>query len=165
MSTLAEPIEALVRDRVIELLSSMSDDVEAEYSDDESLRDALAQLAVTQEQLQRVEDDYYLNGVLSEGRYRQLRTALEAREEGIKRGITEAATNRSLRGVPLKADELAVAWDAGSLAWKRNLIDAVLERIVVKKATRRGKFDPERLEMLGRSRVYGEGGIKPKRKA
>ncbi len=88
LGILAELTDDVVKDRVLALLTTRSvrDALLAQTGtrDDRSLGRTLAELGSAQSRLQCLDDDFYVRGVLAEGRYRSIRVKLEREIELVR---------------------------------------------------------------------------------
>ena len=147
---LSEPVEELVQERVLRLLTSpvFRDELlrlSGATEDGEEVGRTLAELAATESRLHVLDDDYYLRGTLPESRYRVIRSKLE-REVDRLRALADAATRRR---VLLHPDPRRL-WAEGDLHQRRELVRLIVTRVVLLPA-RRGlnRFDPTKVVTHG----------------
>jgi hypothetical protein len=97
--------------------------------------------------------DFYTQRIISRGEFLAARDALEARIGRARRAL-ERDTSRSLLA-DIPADELALRarWDAADVDWRRSLLRAVVDRVVIAPATRRGRgvFELGRIDIVWRA--------------
>ena len=147
---LAEPVEEVVRERVLALVTSPVFREEllrlaGATEDGTELGGTLAELAAAEGRLQVLDDDYYLRGTLPEGRYRAVRAKLEREVERLQ-GLAEAATRRR---VVLHPDPRRL-WEEGDLHQRRELTRLVVSKVVLLPAVRGlNRFDPTRVVTYG----------------
>ncbi len=118
------------------------------YDDtDDELSELWRALDDDQSRLDKLEDDYYVNGVLTdERRFTRLHTQLEAKLADTRKTL-DRAQQRHGRGQLPSGDEARAAWDDRGLEWRHQLIKKVVTTIIVGPG-RRGynQFDPDRLK-------------------
>jgi hypothetical protein len=157
---LADPIDQLITELVIATLedsdfaipiASDDDDFSALYAEKQQLEESLAQLAI----------DHYRIRVIDRVSYLAANEALQGDIAGIQRKLDRASTNRHVRELPV--GEIAQSeWDAHSddLAWQRELVGMLIERIIVKPSQSRpipvhphfgARFDPESIDVVPRT--------------
>lgn len=151
LSILAGPMEDLVRDAIFQALDgprlakvvrSMNGYDKAQAELTKSLRDdeaALEQLAV----------DHYSAKLISRAEFLAARRDIETRIENSRARLSRSTDAGVLAALP-SGGALRQAWDSKGLDWRRSVISAVLDRIVVAPATIRGRnrFDPTRVELI-----------------
>jgi site-specific DNA recombinase len=161
MNIRREPVDAAVRKRVLLLLSHQEEGV----TPSAALADAVERISVLESRLAKLDEDFYVLGDMDDDTHRRLRRRLLDRLEAANREASEATFGAALAGLPRDAPTLALAWDEGSLDFRRSIIDACIERVVISKPSKAGSVgvDPaDRVEIVTRARFYGEGGIAPK---
>jgi site-specific DNA recombinase len=157
---LADPIDQLITELVIATLedsdfaipiASADDDFSALYAEKRQLEESLAQLAI----------DHYRLRVIDRVSYLAANEALQADIAAIGRKLDRASTNRHVRELPV--GEVAKSeWDAHSddLAWQRELVGMLIERIIVKPSQSRhipvhphfrARFDPDSIDVVPQS--------------
>lgn len=98
LAILAQPVDDLVAERVLELLvaRNVREALAAQSgrSDNGTLGRALAELGPAQSRLQTLDDDYYVRGVLAVRRYRSIRTRLEREVERLHTLVDRASRQR-----------------------------------------------------------------------
>jgi site-specific DNA recombinase len=156
---LAEPIDQLVTQLVIATLedsdfaipvASGNDDFAAVYAEKQALEARQAQLAI----------DHYRLGVIDRVPYLAANEALAADITALGRKLDRASSYRHVTELPV--GEVAQAeWDAHAddLAWRRELLGLLIERIIVKPVEHRyipvhrhfgARFDPDSVEVVPR---------------
>jgi len=162
MNIRRKPVDTKVRDHVLTLLSQQDADVEPS----EELAEALEAVTSLENRLSKLDEDFYVNGSLEETDYRRLRSQLEQRLATAHRAASEATFGSALRDLPRDFEGLAEAYDKGTLDFRRSLIDATIERIVINPPLKAGSVgvDPaDRVDITSRPREYGVRGIASKR--
>ncbi len=149
---LAEPLEDHVRDRVLDALASPAlieavDRDGAGAVDGEAL---VADLRTTEAALDQLAVDHYTERLIGRSEFLAARSALDQRIAGLKDQLAAAGRTPILGDLEGAAAEiLADAWETAALAWRRQLLAAVVERVVIKPAVRgRNRFDPDRIEIV-----------------
>jgi len=142
------PVEALVRGWVIDTLQlDRLAELAADEDADAGVRAAMDELREVDQRSRDLDADY-ADGVIDRKRYRSMLERLAERRARAEAIIADATRSRARADLPL--GELAeAAWDAGDLHARRDLIDALISRVVIERATRRGRiFDPERVAII-----------------
>lgn len=147
LAIVAGPVDDLVAGRVLELLTmpSFREALLAGVggTDDRSISSALSDLGDAQRRLQCLDDDFYVRGVLAEGRYRSIRAKLE-REIDRLHALADAATKQR---IVLHSDPYAF-WARADLQQRRELVRLVVERVTIMAARPGvGRFDPSRVRL------------------
>ncbi len=146
LAIVAQPVDDLVAERVLTLLTTSSfreallGQTGAAAS---SLAAALAELGSAQSRLRCLDDDFYVRGALTEGRYRSIRANLEQAIDRLHASV-DAATKRR---IVLHPDPRAL-WASADLQQRRQLVRLVVERVRVMPGRRGvGRFDPSRVRI------------------
>ena len=143
---LAQPVDDLVVGRVLELLSTPAFReallAHSGRGDGEALGKALAELGSAQSRLQTLDDDHYVRGVLSAGRYRSIRTRLEREVERLHARVDGASKRRLV----LHPDPKQL-WAEADFGQRRELVRLIVERVTVMPARRGARFDPSRVRI------------------
>jgi site-specific DNA recombinase len=156
---LADPIDQLISELVIATLedsdftipiASDDEDFTALYQEKKRLEDSLAQLAI----------DHYRLRVIDRVSFLAANEALQADIATLQRKLDRATTHRHVKELPV--GEVAQSeWDAHDIAWRRELIDILIERIIVKPSQSRhipvhphfkARFDPDSIDVVPRKR-------------
>lgn len=145
----AEPLEALVRDAVLERLDSpeMMDALEAhnrqtvEAVDLDALHDDEAAL----EQLAR---DHYADRIIGRAEYLAVRDTLEQRIEAGRRKVARVNGSGKLGELAGFGAKLRAAWDGESVPWQRQVVGTIVDKVTIAPG-RRGpnRFDPARVSI------------------
>jgi site-specific DNA recombinase len=153
ISRLAEPVEAEVARRVLAALDSpaFTRALQRAQGDDHHERELLERLRVDQAALDQLAVDHYADRVLSRSEYLAARSTLEGRVEAARRELARTTGRHTLATLPSGGQALREAWDRADLDWRRAVLGAVVERVVLQPA-RRGvnRFDPKKVEVFWR---------------
>jgi hypothetical protein len=148
ISTLAEPVEAEVRQYVIGKLCDPSYRkqlvrlAETAADESESLADQLADAEAQRDMLL----DLYLEKKVTKVAYERRYTALTESIEALGRKAFTAPEQSVLRDLPLTVEQLDELWDDKGIGFQRQLIDLVIQRVEVLPGQQgRKTFDPSRL--------------------
>ncbi|MDQ3641713.1 MAG: recombinase family protein [Actinomycetota bacterium] len=147
LGIIADPVDELVKEFVLRLLTTPSVReallAQAGAGDDGAMGRTLADLGAAQRRLQALDDDFYVRGVLAEGRYRSIRVKLE-REIDRLHAMVDAGTKQR---IVLHPDPRAF-WAAADFQQRRELVRLMVERVEVmpgRSALRR--FDASRVRI------------------
>jgi len=162
LGILAEPVDQLVTERVLALLTTPSVRqallAHAGAADDGPMGATLAELGAAQSRLQGLDEDFYVRGALAEGRYRSIRVKVE-REIDRLHARADAGTKQRIVLHP----EPRTFWREADLRQRRDLVRLIVERITVT-AGRPGVlgFDPSRVRI--ELTPWGRGTAQPTRR-
>ncbi len=147
LGIIADPVDELVKEFVLESLTTPSVReallAQAGAGDDGTMGGTLADLGSAQSRLQGLDDDFYVRGVLAEGRYRSIRVKLE-REIDRLHAMVDAGTKQR---IVLHPDPRGF-WAEADFQERRNLVRLMIQRVEVmpgRSALRR--FDASRLRI------------------
>ena len=147
LGIIADPVDELVKEFVLRSLTlpSVREGLLAQASagDEGTMGRALSNLGAAQSRLQALDDDFYVRGVLAEGRYRSIRVKLE-REIDRLHAMVDAATRHR---IVLHQDPRAF-WVEADFQQRRDLVRLMVQRVEVmpgQPAVRR--FDPSRVRI------------------
>jgi site-specific DNA recombinase len=163
---LADPIDQLVTELVIATLEdsdftipipSDDDDFTALHEKKKRLEDRQAQLAIDHYVLKNEETGEPLIGRVP---YLAANDALQADIAAIQRKLDRATAHRHVKELPV-GEVAREEWDAHAddIAWRRELIGLLIERVIVKPSRTRhvahhphfgARFDPESVEIVPR---------------
>jgi DNA invertase Pin-like site-specific DNA recombinase len=162
---LADPIDQLVTELVIATLEDADDltipipegdDLAALYAEKKRLEDRQAQLAIDHYRLKRQDGSPLIDRVP----FLAANEALQSDIAAIQRKLDRATTHRHVKELPV--GEIAQAeWDAHAddLAWRRELVGMLIEKVIVKPTDRRyirynpdfgARFDPDAIDVIPR---------------
>jgi site-specific DNA recombinase len=156
---LADPIDQLVTELVIATLEdsdfaipviSSNDDFTALYEEKKRLEDRQAQLAI----------DHYRLDLIDRLPYLAANEALTADIAAIQRKLDRATNYHHVKELPV-GEVAQEEWDAHAddLAWRRELVGMLIERVIVKPSQNRyvsvhphfgARFDPESVDVVPR---------------
>ncbi|MDQ6784937.1 MAG: recombinase family protein, partial [Actinomycetota bacterium] len=130
LGIIAEPVDDLVKERVLELLTTPSVRqalvAQAGAADDGTMGAKLADLGAAQTRLQGLDEDFYVRATLGEGRYKSIRVKLE-REIDRLHALVDAATKQQ---IVLHPDPRAL-WAEADFQQRRDLVRLMVERVKV----------------------------------
>lgn len=150
LSVAAEPVEALVVEAVFQRLAGsqlselvnqrddVQDDGAAEVAACESRRSELAEM--------------WAAGDLSRTEWMAAKRLLDARMEAARRRMARRSGTEALSPYVGAGDVLRTSWPELSPGQRRSILAAVVDRVTIRPATRRGRvFDPERVDVTWRA--------------
>lgn len=143
----AEPLEALVRDAVLERLDSpqMLAAIEAHNRQTVEAVD-LDTLHADESGLEQLARDYYTDRLIGRSEYLAARDELEARIEAARRKVARVNGSGKLGELAGFGQKLRAAWDGESLDWQRQIVATVVDRVNVTPGVRGpNRFDPSRV--------------------
>ena len=147
LAIVAPPVDELVAGSVLRLLATPSFReallAGVEGIDEGSMGRTLSDLGAAQGRMQYLDDDFYVRGVLPEGRYRSIRAKLE-REIDRLHALADTATKQR---IVLHPDPRAF-WAGADFQQRRELVRLVVDRVTVGPARPGvGRFDPSRVRV------------------
>ncbi len=146
LAILAQPVDELVADRVLDLLTTPSFRESlvrgSARRDDRTIAGALAELGSAQSRLQTLDDDYYVRGVLPLRRYRSIRVRLERHVERLHALVDGASRQR----IVVHPDPRRL-WIGADFGQRRELVRLIVERVDVMRARKGARFDPTRVAL------------------
>jgi site-specific DNA recombinase len=168
VARLAEPVEALVSDAVLEMLESeRMAKLLADTTEPEELAGLLRE---HQEHKLRLEEvrAAYASGRLGMEDMLSIRAMIEEAMDGIRRRMAKLQSGRALASVPM-GQSYRQAWDKGDLDWRRSLVALVVEKVILhpgrpgahrwpdddnlellERTGRQWQFDPDKVEIRWR---------------
>lgn len=149
MAIVAEPLEDLVTERVLDVLDSPVVEAQARRLA-EGTTDALVEtLGADQRALEQLALDYYRDRLISRDEYLAARGPLERRIESARRRLAESTGDRVLESVRSIA---RTRWPEIGFDQRRAILAALIESITIDRG-RRGlnRFDPGRVEIRWRA--------------
>lgn len=99
--------------------------------------------------LEQLAKDHYVEKLLSRPEYLAAREGLEERIAGHRRALDRQHT--PLADLPSTEEELRAHWTKRGVTWRKALVEAVVEKIVVQSANRSNRWNPERVEVTWRA--------------
>lgn len=143
----AEPLEALVRDALLERLDSpqMLAAIEAHNRQTVEAAD-LDTLRADEQALEQLARDYYTDRLIGRAEYLAARDTLEQRIEQARRKVARVNGSGRVGELAGLGAQLREAWDGQSLDWQRQVVGTILDRVNITPG-RRGpnRFDPARV--------------------
>jgi site-specific DNA recombinase len=105
-----------------------------------------------------VED--YASGLLNREQLAQAKAVVEEALERTRSRLAKLESGRALASIPIEKT-IREAWEAGSLAWRRSLVNLLVERVVIQPSSpggrrwqapdgRRFAFEPEKVQIVWR---------------
>jgi site-specific DNA recombinase len=149
IAILAEPLEATITERVLDVLDSPVVEAQAQRQLEGASDGLVETLAADRQALDELAGDYYLHRVISRDEYLAIRSPLEARIEATRRRLADGTGERvlaSIRGIA------RTRWPEVGFDQRRAILAAVIERVTIGPG-RRGlnRFDPTRLAIAWRA--------------
>jgi site-specific DNA recombinase len=154
-SRLAEPVETLVAEAVLDVLDSprMAELLGAAATDQE-MAGLVEQYQVGRMKLDDLIADY-ASGLLNRQQLAQAKTIVEAAMEATSRRMEQLQSGRALGSIPV-GQSLREAWAGASLEWRRQLVALVVEKVILHPSStrpplwREWNFDPSKVEIRWR---------------
>jgi site-specific DNA recombinase len=152
IGALAEPFEGFVTDAVFAALDSEAFTKTIQGAGDDGREaDLLTALREDQDALEQLHRDLYVDRVIDRAGFLAAKGALDDRVEATKRRLGQVGRAAVLASTTSGAEQARKEWDRRDLHWRRALVGAVLERVVVNPAVKgRIAFDPSRFELRWR---------------
>jgi DNA invertase Pin-like site-specific DNA recombinase len=151
VARLAEPVEALVSDAVLDVLDSprMAEVLGAAQGDEMA-----GLLSAYQDRKLKLDDLVadYASGLLNREQLAQAKTIVEDAMEDLRRRMDKLSSGRTLAALPV-GRTIREAWAVADLEWRRTLVGLVVERVVIhpgKPGPRRWPADDDQ-ELLERT--------------
>jgi site-specific DNA recombinase len=130
LSRLAEPVELLVSEAVLDVLDSprMAEALRAAAEDDEMA----GLLSDYQDRKLKLDDLVadYASGLLNREQLAQAKAIVEDAMEDLRRRMDKLSSGRALAALPV-GRTIREAWEAADLDWRRTLVGLVVERVVI----------------------------------
>lgn len=150
----SETIEAHVASEVLDALDNdVVREAIAAATQDSSLRDLAAQLSEDRAALEQLSKDHYVHRLVSREVFMASAGELEQRIEAAERRLAA----RSPRGGVTIGRDVRTEWAGRDDAWRRAVLDLIVERIVLAPTPVRGRssFDPSRVTIELREGLTG----------
>ena len=143
---IADPLDAHVTDLVIDYLDSPALAAALEAHERKADTVDLDALRGDESALEELSRDYYTERMISRAEYLTARDALEERIKAARTKLARTNGTGPLRAVAGLGANLRDAWEHEGLDWRRSILAAVVDRIVIGPAIRgRNAFDPGRV--------------------
>lgn len=149
--SLAEPVEELVAESIfVALDTSLLDKALARRNGAASKeRGLLDQLREQEDALDQLARDFYAERLLSRSEFLAAKAALDVKIDAVRGQLARVDSGRVFIDFPRSEKALREAWAARGIEWRRALVDAVFERVLVHPAVKgRNYFDPQRVELV-----------------
>jgi site-specific DNA recombinase len=148
----AEPLEEIMTEAVLALLDS-KEFAQARRSlrRSEPGADLVRQLREDEAALSQLTKDHYVDRRLGRAEFLTAHDALEARIAETDRKLSAASSAGVIHALPGNEAELRAKWREGDLDWRRSVIDALIERIVIKPIGRGKRSGPDRIDVAWRA--------------
>jgi len=146
VSVVAEPVDLLVAERVLDRLAGprlararrQLDTAELRALSDRREQDRMALVEAARER--------FVTRTLTPPAYLQVKGELERRIADADRRLAADSSAEVLEGLPRLRGDLDKAWEAADIERRREIVRAVVARVVIQPATRRGAgLDPDRV--------------------
>ena len=138
----AEPVDALVEDRLLTALGGELKSVIAAREVRAAASDELARIRADEAALTQLADDYYVSQVIGRTDYLAIRRSLQTRVRDRRRQLT---TRAGIRIVAEAAADPAAIWRRADLTVRRQLLSEVVDFIEISPVGKIGHFDPNRV--------------------
>jgi hypothetical protein len=146
MSVKADPLEALVLDLVVESVDDprLAETLTAQGELDDGLSEMVRRDEDRMEELSR---DFYVDALISKEEFLAARRELAARLEERRTKLAKRSGVQMVGSFLGQGPMLRASWHRGSLEWRRSIVGALMERVVILPGTAgRRPFDPNRVE-------------------
>jgi DNA invertase Pin-like site-specific DNA recombinase len=100
--------------------------------------------------LEALDDDHY-DGRLDRVRWHRQTARVTERVENAQRQLTKGTRAAVLGDLPGSRKLLSRLWEERDVAWRSELLGAVIEKVVVNPPRQTGRFDPERIGIVWRA--------------
>ncbi len=151
ISIAGPPFEALVVSAVFEALASpqIARAVQ-EASSDGHDAELVNVIMEGRRALEGLDDDFY-DGRLDRPRWQRQTSRITERIERAQHQLARGTRANILAELPHSREQLERVWEVRDVAWRSELLGAVIERVVVNPPERPGRFDPERIGIVWRA--------------
>lgn len=146
MRVTAAPVDDYIRDAIVTSLEGdgLRQALAAQTGTDVEHKRLVEELTQEERRLQQVEERF-LEGEVSRKSYLTVRQRVERSIEGLRRHISRNERSALLVDLPTDARGLEGAWNEGDIEWRRSLLLALVDHVVIHPASRRGApFTPDR---------------------
>ena len=144
LTVTGEPLDTLVRDAVLQALAGpgLARARHQLAGDDEEQAKAARELEAAEARREEAAT-LYAEGKIDHREWFTIRDRVGHRITAARRILDRTAG--PLADLPASAEALGQAWEAGTIAWRRALLGAVVDRIVVGPSPHSNRFDPNRV--------------------
>lgn len=140
-----------VRDRVLAALAGpgLARALSAAVGDDTRQQELTDQLVADEAALEQLAADHYVDRILSRAEFLAARERLQERIDATRRKLAGNGRARALAAIPSSdPDELLDWWDAAPLHEQRAVLSAMIERVRIMPAAKRGaRWSPDRINV------------------
>jgi DNA invertase Pin-like site-specific DNA recombinase len=163
-SRLADPIELLVAEAVLDLFDSpRMAEVLGAAAEDGEMAELVDRYQASKVKLDDLISDY-ASGLLNREQLAQAKEIVEAAMEATSRRMEQLQSGRAVASIPV-GQSFRQAWEGAGLEWRRDLIDLVVDKVILhpsgtkpplwpptgselaKRAGRQWHFDPAKVEI------------------
>ena len=128
--------------------AALADAMQNRGQEDLGLTDAVRR---DEESLEALSTDFYADKLITREEFFAARQAIQKRLEGNRGKLTRRNGHSVLAGFIGEGSTLRNAWENGSLDWRRAVVGALLERVVIGPGRAgRNAVDPERVKPVWR---------------
>lgn len=143
---IAEPLDAFITERVIDYLDSPALAAALDAHERKAETIDLDALRADESALEELSRDYYTERMISRAEYLAARDTLEGRIKAARGKMARTNGTGPLRA--LLGSDLRDAWAYEPIDWRRAVLAAVVDRIIIGPAVRgRNAFDPARVSI------------------
>jgi hypothetical protein len=132
----AEAVETLIRDMLIEATRGVDVSAFIVVENDEATDTLAAELRADREALEQLGRDYYVERLINRSEFFANRATLTNRIESATVALSRSARTHPLRGMVDVGREIAARWEAEPVEWRRAVVDALVDRVVISPAPR-----------------------------
>jgi site-specific DNA recombinase len=145
----AEPLEALVRDALLERLDSSEMMAALEAHNRQTVEAVdLDTLHADEAGLEQLARDHYADRIIGRAEYLAVRDTLEQRIEAARRKVARVNGSGKLGELAGFGSKLRAAWDSEALSWQRAIVSTIVDKVTISPG-RRGpnRFDTSRVSI------------------
>jgi site-specific DNA recombinase len=151
----AEPVEDLITHHVLTLIENtpaVAIGLNPRTQSEAQIAELGSMIERYRGKLEELSDDYYVDEAITKEQFLATTRSLEKKIEACdreRRQLLGGVTLVSIGDTPVRE-----AWETRGLSWRRQLLSALIERIIIHPAPRPGrtKFDPSKIEIIWRDR-------------
>lgn len=146
-SVVGKPLEEMVAEGVLSVIDTPQLAQQVQMMANVGTDSHALDLQADEQALADLSRSRFVDRSLTEGEFRAAREPLIKRIEAHKTAIERQNTHGVLT---LAIGQAREAWRSGDLLWRRSLLSAVLEKVMIHPPTTRPAFDPSRVEPIFR---------------
>jgi hypothetical protein len=146
-------VEALVREQLFAALDStdFAATLRAKAGEDTTERKFLDDLQAGEQALAEAQTAHFVERILDRAGFLRVKQQLEERMEATRRELARLLGAHALTSFPTGGAEVRAAWDAAGFSWRRALLAAYIDRVILLPCLRgRNKFDPTKVKIIWR---------------